>query len=143
MANSFADQVGAWVAESKKRTVAVLQESTKEVVTRAQRPVKQGGSMPVVTGNLRNSLIVALNGNRVGKGAESYINAIPLMKAGDEIFIGWTAKYARRMEYGFHGTDKLGRTYDQQGYGFLRLATQKWPQIVRDTARSFERVFRT
>lgn len=142
MAKSFKQQVGAWVSESEKRLLAVQQQSIEEVVTRAQRPIEEGGSMPVVTGNLRKSLIVAINGMKAGKGEESHINAIPLMRPGDTVFIGWTAEYARRMEYGFTGTDSLGRSYNQQGYGFLRQAVQKWGQIVRDNARSFERAFR-
>lgn len=143
MARDFASVVGSWVAESKVRMVAVQKESAQEVITRAQRPVAQGGSMPVVTANLRNSLIVAINGMKKGEGPDSHINAIPMMRAGDELFIGWTAEYARRMEYGFDGVDSLGRRYRQQGYGFLRLAVQHWPRIVESTARSFERTFRT
>lgn len=133
--DAFKKQVGSWVADSKKRTLAVLKKSAEDTVRTAQKTKSQGGRMPVVESNLRNSLIVALNGTKVGGGKDSYVNAIPLMKIGDELLIGWTAEYARRVEYGFKGTDSLGRTYDQDGAGFLRLATQKWVFNVNRNAR--------
>jgi hypothetical protein len=49
---------------------------------------------------------------------------------GDTIYIGWTAAYAMRMEYGFQGPDSLGRVYNQPGNGFARSAAQNWPKIV-------------
>lgn len=139
---AFAQAVGEWVAESEKRTVAVLKTAVQEVVKNAQRPVAQGGRMPVKEGNLRNSLVVTINGSKVGGGGDSYVSAIPMMKAGDLLFVGWTAEYSRRMEYGFNGADSLGRVYSFTGYGFLRGAVELWPRIVRDTAQSFERTFR-
>lgn len=135
VSESFRKQVGNWVAETEKRSMAVLKQSAQDVVSRAQKSRDDGGRMPVVEGNLRNSLIVALNGSSVGKGKDSYINAIPLMKAGDELFIGWTAEYARRVEYGFQGADKLGRVYDQDGAGFFRGAVEKWPHFIMRNAR--------
>lgn len=140
MDRNFSQQISDFVSKSKARTKAVIEESAKEVVTRAQRPAAEGGSMPVVTANLRNSLVVAISGNLVGKGGDSHITALARYKLGDEIFIGWTAAYARRMEYGFDDVDKLGRVYRQQGYGFLRKAAQKWPSIVYNNARSLERL---
>jgi hypothetical protein len=38
--------------------------------------------------------------------------------------------YARRLNYGFTGTDSLGRQYNQRGYFFVDLAAQRWQQIV-------------
>jgi len=34
------------------------------------------------------------------------------------------------MNYGFVGTDSLGRTYNQTGFGFVDAVAQRWPQIV-------------
>lgn len=142
MAKRFSQQISDFVAKSEARTRAVMQESAKELVTRAQRPVAQGGSMPVVTGNLRNSLVVAINGVKIGEGGDSHMTAIAAYRVGDEIFVGWTANYARRMEYGFTGTDSLGRNYNQQGYHFLGLAVQKWQSIVLANVKSIERISR-
>lgn len=142
MARRFSQQISDFVAKSEARTRAVMQESAKEVVTRAQRPVAQGGSMPVVDGNLRGSLVVAINGVKVGEGGDSHMTALGYYRVGDEIFVGWTAEYARRMEYGFSGADSLGRVYNQQGYGFLRQAVQKWQSIVLANAKSIERISR-
>lgn len=37
-------------------------------------------------------------------------------------FIGSNVRYARRIELGFHGTDRRGRTYNQRAYPYLRPA---------------------
>lgn len=36
------------------------------------------------------------------------------------------------MNYGFVGTDSLGRTYNQEGYGFVDGVVQRWQQIVTE-----------
>jgi hypothetical protein len=38
------------------------------------------------------------------------------------------------LEFGFVGTDSLGREYHQAGRAWVRLAQQQWPQIVARTA---------
>lgn len=55
-------------------------------------------------------------------------------QAKDTITVAYTAAYARRMEYGFKGTDSLGRKYNQPGRAFVRLAAQQWGKIVRDVS---------
>jgi hypothetical protein len=52
-------------------------------------------------------------------------------KAGTTIFVGYVAAYAKRLHWGFTGTDKAGRKYSQQGNPWVLLAAQRWPQIVR------------
>ena len=36
--------------------------------------------------------------------------------------VGPTVPYGRRIEFGFHGTDRLGRHYDQSAHPYLRPA---------------------
>jgi hypothetical protein len=39
--------------------------------------------------------------------------------------------YAKRLEYGFVGTDSLGRYYNQPGRFFVTDTCKRWPQIVQ------------
>jgi hypothetical protein len=141
---SFTAQIDAWVATTKDRTEAVFKESAQRVVETMQKPVAAGGNMPVETGFLRASLRTTLNspasgsianpGNPVQYDDGSVALAINGAELGDTIYAVYTAKYARRSEYGFVGEDSLGRTYNQVGRGFVRLAAQQWPQIVDQVA---------
>lgn len=142
MPDGFQQRIRRFVEKTKRKERMIVQESAKELAIRMQRPVAQGGSMPVVDGNLRNSFLVAINGTKVKEGGEAHMTALALYKNGDEIFMGWTAEYARRMEYGFDDVDSLGRAYNQQGYGFVRLAVQQWDSIVKANARSIDRIIR-
>jgi hypothetical protein len=56
------------------------------------------------------------------------------IKPGETIFLGWTAKYSRRLNFGFVGADSLGRVYNQSGYGFAEATATKWPAIVQRQA---------
>lgn len=104
-------------------------------------PGGEGGRMPVDTGFLRASLRVtvgapaplATGGDRDGPVAynpEAYALTIASLQIGDVVFAAYTAVYARRVNYGFTGTDNLGRSFSQRGYHFVDLAAQKWQQIV-------------
>jgi hypothetical protein len=60
---------------------------------------------------------------------------ISQIKAGDHFFYVNNAAYAMRMEYGFVGTDALGRTYNQAGDHNVTINIQRWPRIVDGAAR--------
>jgi len=134
---SFADQVGEFVAKSEDRMLAVFRQSAQDVVNEAQRARASGGNMPVRTGFLRNTGDMALNRLPVGEteppegtsvfswDADAALVAIARAQLGDKIFFGWTANYAKYME---------------ARYGFLRLAAQKWNDIVRENAQKLERL---
>lgn len=152
---SFAAQVNDWVRKTEARMLAVFRESAQRVILEMQKvgPSAKnpgggaGGAMPVDTGFLRASLMTTLNSpDTTVKFKDDAIGAyvwqegaiqivILSAKIGDAIYAVYTASYARRMEYGFSGTDSLGRTYNQQGYGFVRLAAQKWQTIVQEVVR--------
>lgn len=40
-------------------------------------------------------------------------------RSGEQVSIGTNSPYARRLEFGFNGTDSLGRTYNQPPYPFM------------------------
>ena len=119
-----------WAKQTQERMNAVVRGSTQEVAKRAQTPRAKGGRMPVDTGMLRNSFQSSLNGSTSLTGGDSYVMVAASMEAGDVAEFGWTAAYARRINYGFAGTDSKGRTYNQQGAHFLEGATMQWPAIV-------------
>lgn len=142
---SFANQVDVWTRKSRNRMTAVFQEATQQLIAEAQTSIPKGGKLPVDTGFLINSGTAALNSipqgeSKASKGyrdiewdASPIAVVIASAQIGDRIVFGWTAAYARRLEYGFQGKDSLGREYNQQGYGFMRMAANRWPQIVNES----------
>lgn len=143
---SFSAQVSEWVKEIKERQIAVRNEAAQRVIEVMQTPVGKGGNLPFDTGFLRASLMAVIGEAKFelteaphGAGAVPY-NAgqvtliIAKAELSDPIEAVYTAKYARRMEYGFVGKDSLGRTYNQAGRRFVALAAQQWPRIVAEVA---------
>ena len=130
MATTFTASLAQFRDKTKAQMQAVLSASVQDVLEEAQKPVAQGGRIPVDTGFLRNSLVCELNGSQIGTGATSYTLAAAGMEPGDIARFGWTAAYALRMELGFVGEDSLGRTFNQQGRHFVEGAAAQWPQIV-------------
>ena len=121
----------AWTKKTQRRIDAVLKDSTQTVIRTAQKTKAKGGRMPVITNNLRDSLESSIAGGAKGDGEESYIMVAGNMKGGDVATFTWTAEYARRVNDGFVGDDKLGRTYNQLGAHFVEGAVDQWPAIVR------------
>lgn len=115
--------------------MVLLKESVQELAEVANRPIAQGGRMPVDLGHLRASFVASTSGPpNVASGPLELV--LVSWRQGETIWMGWTADYALRQEYGFFGPDKLGRVYSQQGKAFMRTAAQQWPQIVdKATAR--------
>lgn len=140
MRGRFEADLSAFAALTEKKMRAILQQSAQDVIADMQRPKGEGGNLPVDTGNLRNSLQVRVNNALLSQGAESYVMAIASADIGDVINAAYAANYARRMEYGFVGADKLGRNYNQPGSFFVRNAAVKWASIVRNNALKVERL---
>ena len=117
------------------RALAVFRSSIHDLFSQAQTTYNEGGHLPIDTGFLRNSFVAALNGSTALQGPNAYEFAVSAAELGDTLFGGWTADYARRMEYGFVGTDALGRNYNQRGFGFVAHAAANWVQIVEGNAK--------
>jgi hypothetical protein len=122
-------------AEKQLRKIALA--SALDLINDAQNPVaKQGGSMPVDTGNLRNSITMELNGGAVAKGNgkepsgnDAILLTIGKFQVGDVIAINWTAPYARARHY---KPENFG-----QGGGYWRdKAAAKWQTIVDKNAKA-------
>ena len=143
----FSAQVSSWVRETKERQTAVFRIAVQSVADDMLTTVHNGGNMPIDTGNLRRSLrgsTSAMPSIRDGVVAFSSDGGqIELTIAGaeitDTIYLGFQAAYGPRMNYGFTGTDKLGRKYNQAGFHFVDKAAQKWPQFVAEAIREVRR----
>jgi len=139
---AFGAEVGAWADEAKERLLAVYKASAQELVEVMLTTRPAGGNMPIDTGFLRQSLVASTsampstNPNAVPRPGGSYganpaVNAvIATLGFGDTLFLGFVAAYAMRQNYGFTGTDRLGRHYSQRGHLFVEKAVQRWPEIV-------------
>ena len=142
----FTATIEAWVADSKLFTEAVIKESTQEVIRLMKEPISAGGNMPVDTSFLQNSLVGVPGSTPPGMtasgdtgpqtGNATAIEAlIGSWTLGESLSFGFIAVYAARQNYGFTGTDSLGRNYNQPGRHFVELAVQQWPQIVENNQR--------
>jgi len=145
---SFTAQVESWVADTTLFLEAVIKQSTQEVVRLMKVPVSAGGNMPVDTSFLQNSLVGVpggsvppINPQAHGEGGPQTGNAeaiealIANWTVGQSMSFGFIAAYAARQNYGFTGTDSLGRNYNQPGRHFVELAVQQWPTIVETNQR--------
>jgi hypothetical protein len=75
------------------------------------------GSGPgVVTGRLRNSIVITSQGALPGFGYQ--------------VTVAPTVAYSRRLELGFTGTDSLGRHYNQPAYPYFGTAYEFVVQYV-------------
>ena len=75
---------------------------------------------PFITSNLKRSIHV----ERTGAGLEQPTTGTKIgAPAGRHVVaVGTNVVYARRVEYGFAGTDRLGRTYHQPAQPYVRPA---------------------
>lgn len=137
----FTASVADWVNRSEKGLLAVRNESVKRVIQDAQLSDDKGGRMRVDTGFLRSSGQLSLSGFPSGPvrgdtdaAPNQYdfnVSPVVLILAGasldNTLYFGWTAEYAAYRE--FHD-------------GFLRLAVQKWPNIVDGVVAEVKRRYK-
>lgn len=134
---SFAAQVSDWCKAEVEREEAVFLTAAQMVANEVRETIPEGGNLPIDTGNLRRSLMASTSAMpSIKEGQETFTGGdIELVIAGAElggqIFLGFQANYALRMEFGFVGQDSLGRTYNQTGFGFVARTSQRWPQLVQ------------
>lgn len=129
---SFGGDVAAFERKFASRLRAVGRGAVQETVNEANTPIAKGGRMPVVTGFLRTSGAGAVGGMPSGEStnpggsvreSEGALAAVLLRwdpSKGEAFYYGWTANYARPMEY---------------RYGFMRGAAENWQQHVEDESR--------
>lgn len=106
-----------------ERMVARVTEETPALTEEAGRGLQQQAqaNARVLTGALRESIEV--QGPSLDGGAWS-------------VRVGSALIYSRRIEEGFHGTDSLGRTYNQQGSPYIRPALRRASQAFAGLSES-------
>jgi hypothetical protein len=140
---AFSAVVSDWVLETNKRLIAVFRTAASMVIEEMQTTKNQGGLNRIEFGHHLASLQVGINTpaqEAIRKapttpakpfGMGSVDVAIAGAEIGDTVMASYGMVYSLRLEYGFEGTDSLGRTYSQQPYAFVRTAAQHWPDIVK------------
>lgn len=123
----FIADIGRFKDLTERKLLAVAKQATDEIVQIAQNPVGRGGPMPVDTGTLRNSLVVELNGAKVGEGADSYVLGIADLELGDVVTVAWTADYAVPRHY-------KPPSFGQGGGMWRDVAADRWQDTVRAVA---------
>lgn len=132
---AFADQLTEWAKKTEARTEAVYRRSVELLADEMGTTKPNGGRVPVLTTNLSKSVLAsttAMPKTAPGPFSGSDVGAVvATLKLGQPIWLGYQAVYARRVNYGFVGADKLGRVFNQQGAHFVEYAIEMWPTIVQ------------
>lgn len=123
MADKFGAAVANWAKETEIKQTAVLHESVRGL------DAEIAENVPVVTGNLKNSRTVSSLGRpavdwttkKFRNPGDAINNAIAGIEVGQTAWLGFRAPYAQKVE------DKRA---------FLRLAVQRWKQIVDQAVAS-------
>lgn len=143
MSKSFSAAVGSWASQSKQRISAVHRRSVELLGDEMSKTRPQGGRVPFQTGNLARSILASTSGMpRTAEGpfAGSNVGLIAArLRPDQKVWLGYQAAYARRVNNGFVGADRLGRVYNQQGAYFVEGAIMSWPQIVAKAVAELRR----
>ena len=107
--------------------------ATKRVLSAARGFIIMQPEFPIVTSNL----IKSIQGMPMHIGDSTYGNTI--QNHTTDGYFGSAVKYARRIEFGFIGTDSLGRKYNQQPTGIMArgfaLGFKDYKNIIINTLK--------
>jgi hypothetical protein len=134
----FVRAVNKWTLETEQRCTDAFREGTKDFFD------ELWNATPVDTGNLRNSLRAEKNGAAAfsmpsGPGdynssrSQAYM-VLDSLELGDKVTLGYAATYARRLNYGFVGFDRLGRYFNQAGRFWIEAVGSRYRSIMRAAA---------
>lgn len=139
---AFSDNLTKWAQETEARMTAVYRLSVELLAEEMSTTRAGGGKVPIQTGNLARSVLASTDG--MPKTTEtipagSTVGVVTsMLKLNQPVWLGYQAAYARRVNYGFVGADKLGRVYNQSGAHFLEYSIAMWPTIVKLAAEHTE-----
>lgn len=126
-----------WAQDAIRKAKAAPAMVVEEMANAMATSVRASGFTPVDTGNLSRSVTISMTPiSRDGPGYNSpvrqnYNSAVKGFTADGTAFIAYKAIYAARVNYGFVGTDSLGRSYNQSGRAFLESNIARFPAIVQ------------
>ena len=138
----FLNSVSAWTRATEERSNEAFRNGALDFYDALS------DATPVLTGNLRNSLVATVGGSTTtvtgpGRnpsdsayrgGAEQSIANIMNAKVGDRISYMYGATYFRRLNYGFTGFDSIGRFYSQAGRFWVQTVGARYRSIMRAAA---------
>lgn len=135
MAGNFYSTVVRFTDKYKRRMDYTAKKATLDVCNDARDPIAMGGRMPVDTSNLLHSMAAAIGnipsgpilGNETKTGDDVAAQLIRWKPGTKLFFAGFTANYARQMEY---------------RYGYMRGAVMKWEFYVNRAAEEAKRKIR-
>jgi hypothetical protein len=124
--NQFAVDISRWIAKARSNLNAVY-EVTAELALAHVKSLT-----PVRTGFLRASWTISTgdSAEASGSGADA-LQELSRLKIGDRIVILNPAPYAMRINFGFVGTDSLGRHYNQKGNHMVERTIAVMPELAR------------
>lgn len=135
---TFTAQIAEFIKDVEGATDTLIKQSLQDVINDAQKSRFKGGNLPIDTSFLINSGKAEIGVLPTGqeKAPEGFAfqswdggnvaATLARYKVGEVFYFGWTANYARAME---------------NRYSFMKLAAQKWPQIVdKSTAKIKQRL---
>lgn len=131
----FAASVKDWTEKAKRNFAMVHRQAVQKLY---QAVVED---TPIKTGNARRSWAMSTTAMpQIATGPASFPPAdiglsIATLPPGSPVFIGAQAIYMPRLNYGFTGTDSLGRSYNQAGRLFVEKNAERWQEFVNAAAR--------
>lgn len=135
---SFSATVKQFTIDAEENTTLIFRDAAYKLSREVVRTKSSGGFLPHDVGNLGRSFSASttdmpkVDKNAMDYGPSNVEFVIAGVEAGDTLYMGFQAAYAPRMNYGFVGTDSLGRTYNQTGNYFVENAGAKWQQFVTE-----------
>lgn len=145
---NFGLQLGVFRQKGIRNMRQVAALAIKDVAEAMQTPQTSAkftggafvvGKIPVLSSLLRESLVSSKNGGGGAKGSTSYLAVTNNLQMGDVITFIYDSPYGPRIEFGFRGTDSLGRTYNQRGRLFVTTAAKRFRDFVVQRAAEVNR----
>lgn len=124
-----------WVFKEKQKQQLLVKNVARRLGDIAQRPVKEGGRMPVLTGALRASYHGSLNGQVVARGPEAHVTVSGRIQLGDIASFEWGSEavpYALAQNYGYSGTDSRGRSISYPGKHWLEHTVAQAQRVTAE-----------
>lgn len=123
-ADPFDVTVEKWTRQAKERMDDAYRATALLALARVQQLT------PVRTGRLRAGWTISLT-PQIAEGRTVQLRTIlENLHAGEPFYIINPVIYARRINYGFVGTDSLGRHYNEKGRHMVEQTVQEMPQIA-------------
>jgi hypothetical protein len=140
---SFALNISKWVEAAKGDLDLVVQKISLDLFSRVilRSPVDTGrfrANWQIGIGNIPDGVLEL--DDKTGQATISTGAArVAGIKAGDVVYLVNSLPYSLRLEFGFTGTDSLGRTYNQPPKFIVGLTVEEYISVVNKAASEVKR----